>query len=46
MADILHDPIKFVMLIILLALEIPAFIILIVAGVKACKEARERENAG
>ena len=41
MADILRDPIKLVMLIILLALEVPAFIILIVAGVKAWKEGKE-----
>ena len=38
------DPIKIVMVIILLALEIPAAIALIVGWKKACKEARERRN--
>ena len=41
MADILQDPIKTVMLIILVLLEIPAFIVLIVAWVKACKKGKE-----
>lgn len=35
---------EIVMLSILVALEIPATIILAVGWVKACKEAREREN--
>ena len=33
-----------VMLSILVALEVPAAVILAVGWVKACKEAREREN--
>ena len=37
-------PYEIVMLSILVALEIPAIIILLVGWVKACKEAREREN--
>ena len=37
-------PYEIVMLVILAALEIPAIIILTVGWVKACKEAREREN--
>ena len=44
MADILRDPVKIVMLIILLALEIPAAIALVWGWKKACKEARERRN--
>lgn len=43
MADIIQDPIKLVMLIILLVLEIPAAICLAVMWRKAVKEARERE---
>ena len=35
---------EIVMLAILVALEIPAIIILSVGWVKACKEARERED--
>lgn len=38
------EPIKIVMLIILLAMEIPAAIFLVVAWVKACREAMEREE--
>ena len=37
-------PYEIVMLSILVALEIPTIIILTVGWVKACKEAREREN--
>ena len=37
-------PYEIVMLAILVALEIPAIIILSVGWVKACKEAREREG--
>ena len=37
-------PYEIVMLSILVALEIPAIIILSVGWVKACKEARERED--
>ena len=44
MADILRDPVKIVMVIILLALEIPCGIALIVGWKKACKEARERNK--
>lgn len=40
------DPIKIVMLIILLALEIPAAIALVVGWKKACKDARERKEDG
>ena len=36
---------EIVMLSILAALEIPAAVILAVGWVKACKEAKERENA-
>lgn len=47
MADILRDPVKIVMVIILMALEIPAAVALIVGWKKACKEAREKgENNG
>ena len=35
---------KIVMLAIVIALEIPAMIILAVGWVKACKEAKERED--
>lgn len=45
MADILRDPVKIVMVIILLALEIPAAIALIAGWKKACKEAIERNAA-
>ena len=38
------EPIKIVMLIILLAMEIPAAIFLVVAWVRACREARERKE--
>ena len=38
------EPIKIVMLIILLAMEIPAAIFLVVAWVRACREARERTD--
>lgn len=40
------DPVKIVMVIILLALEIPAAIALIVGWKKACKDARERKEDG
>ena len=38
------EPYKIVMLIIVMALEIPAAIILAVGWVKACKEAKERKD--
>ena len=38
------DPIKIVMVIILLALEIPAAVAWVVGWKKACKEARERKD--
>ena len=38
------EPYKIVMLAILLALEIPAAIILIVGWIKACKEARRKDD--
>ena len=44
MKEILSNPLKFWMLIGLATVEIPAFIFLIVAWCKACKEAKEREN--
>lgn len=40
MADILENPVKLVMLILLLAMEIPAAIFLVVAWVRACREAK------
>ena len=46
MADILRDPVKIVMVIILLALEIPAAIALVMGWKKACKEAKERRDDG
>ena len=47
MADILRDPVKIVMVIILLALEIPAAVALVLGWKKACKESREKgENNG
>lgn len=39
------EPYKIVMLIIVIALEIPALIILAVGWVKACREAKEMEKA-
>lgn len=42
-ADIIHDPVKLVMFIILLVMEITAAICLAVAWVKACREAKERK---
>lgn len=38
------EPYKIVMLIILLAMEIPAATFLVVAWVRACREARERKD--
>ena len=38
------EPYKIVMLIILLALEIPAAIFLVVGWVRACREAKKREE--
>lgn len=38
------DPIKIVMVIILLALEIPAAVALVLGWKKACKDARERSK--
>ena len=40
----MSDPVKIVMAIILLAIEIPAAIGLALGWKKACKEARERRN--
>ena len=40
MAAIFEDPVKIVMLILLLVLEIPAAIFLVVAWVRACREAK------
>ena len=42
MAEILQDPLKRTMLIILLAVEIPAVIFLVVSWFKACKEEKRR----
>lgn len=39
------EPYKIVMIVILLALESPAAVILAVGWVKACKEAKKREAA-
>ena len=44
MADILQDPVKIVMVIFLIALEIPAAVALVLGWKKACKEARERNK--
>ena len=44
MADILNDPVKIVMLIILVALEIPAAILLTVWWRKACTEAEKHKH--
>ena len=38
------DPVKIVMVIMMLALEIPAAIVLVVGWKKACKDARERKD--
>ena len=38
------EPYKIVMLAIVLALEIPAAINLVVGWIKACKEARRKDN--
>ena len=46
MKEILSNPLKFWMLIGLAAVEIPAFLFLVFAWRKACKEAREREENG
>ena len=46
MANIMNDPVKIAMLIILLALEIPAAICLAVWWKRACKEAKERPAEG
>ena len=43
MAEILQDPVKKVMLIILAMLEVPAIIFLVVSWFKAKKEYRERK---
>ena len=45
-ADIIHDPVKLVMVIILLVMEITAATFLVVAWVRACKEAKERSDNG
>ena len=44
MEDLVNDPGKIVMLIILLALEIPAATFLVVAWVRACREAKKRRK--
>lgn len=44
MAGILSDPVKLFMVILLLAMEIPAAIALAVGWRRACKEAREAED--
>ena len=44
MAEIFQEPYKIVMLAIVLALEIPAAIILVVGWIKACKEARRERQ--
>ena len=41
MADIFSDPLKTVMLIILVAMEIPAIIIMAIIWAKAWKDAKE-----
>lgn len=46
MKEILSNPLKFWMLIGLAAIEIPAFLFLIIAWCKACKEVKEREENG
>ena len=46
MSDIFRDPVKLLMVIFLLALEIPCGIALIVGWKKACKDARERKEDG
>ena len=40
----MDDPVKIVMVIILLALEIPAAVALALGWNKACKDARERKD--
>lgn len=44
MANILSDPVKVVMVILLLAMEIPAAIALVVGWRRAYKEAKEAED--
>ena len=44
MAEILNDPLKLWMLVILAAVEIPAIIFLIVMWIKACREAKKKGN--
>ncbi len=44
MVDILNNPVKIVMLIVLLALEIPAAIALVAWWKRACKDAKEAEE--
>ena len=44
MSDIFQDPVKLMMVIFLLAIEIPCGIALVLGWKKACKEARERRN--
>lgn len=44
MAEILQDPIKLVLFIILLALTIPAIVFWIVVLIKTGKETKENEN--
>ena len=40
----MSDPVKVIMVIFLLALEIPAATLLVLGWKKACKEARERNK--
>ena len=44
MDEILNDPLRFWMLVILVATEIPAIIFLIVMWKKACKEAKMNQD--
>lgn len=44
MTDIFRDPVKIVMVILLLAMVVPAAIALVLGWKKACKEARERNK--
>ena len=44
MKEILSNPLKFWMLIGLAVIEIPAFLFLVIAWRKACKETRKRDE--
>ena len=43
-SEFVWDPVKIAMLIVLLAMEIPAAIFLVVAWVRACSEAKKLED--